>query len=459
MGMAITDDPDQGSFDQFKTLYDLLLRLHLPTTRAMWVYEPSEATGTPALPIKFFAPVLTEKKCLDYCKMLHENGFEICLHGASSGNNTREGTKNALEYLENEIGPSSVYICHSKNAENLYWDEKCVNARFFSAMLRLYTKNKCFGEIEGSKFFWGDICKDKIRFIRLFRTRQVNTLAFNPSMPYHDANKPYVNYWFSATKGYLARLLEPYAIDCVCRENGASILYQYLHKYVNDKGEIDPLVKTALERIAADSRIFFRPVSVILERLKQFQLLFFLLHKGTLYIINASKKPIESVQLLLEFSESIDLQNETGVSIKGRSVSIESIQGLSVRKINGVIKGILTQAPLAKMHGDIAELRFSCGTIVANLSADSVVLPRKLSKFANSDPKNEIMHGHSVKVYYTTLEFERMEILKRLSATEERRLFWGQAKILLREHLLLGRKLSSEKYLKKPGDIEDQSNW
>lgn len=459
MGMAITDDPDNGSFDQFKTMYDFLKHLRLPTTRAMWVYEPTEATGTPALPIKFFGPVLTEKKCLDYCKMLHANGFEICLHGASSGNNSRERMINALEYLEKEIGPAITYICHSKNAENLYWDGKCVNSRLFSTFLKLYINNACFGEVEGSNYFWGDLCKNKIQFIRLFRTRRVNTLAFNPSMPYHDLHKPYVNYWFSATKGYLSRLLEPKEIDRLCNEHGASIMYQYLHKYVNNKGVIDPLVKTALERIASDSRIFFRPASVVLTRLKQFHLLFIVGYKGKVYVINASKKQVESMQLNLETTEKINTAVQTDISINGQKALIGSIQGLSVRQIHNVDKWNLPPSPPLKMHGDIAELDFPGGTIVANLSAEPIRLPGVFLRLSGNNLALELLQGFSVKVFYRNKEFERLEILKTLSPTEERRLYWGQAKILLREHLFLGRKLSVAEYLKKTGEIEEQSNW
>ena len=161
-GISITDDPDNGSFIQFKAVYDLLSKVGLPTTRAMWVYKPTEPTGTPPLPISFSAPLLIDKECLDYCKLLSDKGFEICLHGASSGNNSRIKMIEAIQFLEREIGPSRTYICHSKNAENPYWDSKCTDNRFFSRLLRFYSSNECFGEVEESPYFWGDICSQKI---------------------------------------------------------------------------------------------------------------------------------------------------------------------------------------------------------------------------------------------------------------------------------------------------------
>ena len=458
-GIAITDDPDNGSFAHFKKIYDLLLTLHVLTSRAMWVFEPIEPTGTPPLNIRIWAPLLSDRECLNYCKELHGEGFEICLHGASSGNNTRERTVAALEFLEREIGPTRTFIFHSKNAENLYWDYKCAPSPLLSALVRLYSKNTCFGEVEGSKYFWGDICRSKISYSRLFRTRQLNTLEFNPSMPYHDFSMPYINYWFSATKGYLARLFEPKAIDALCRQNGACVLYQYLHKYVDEKGKVDPRVRECLERVALDSRILFSPVSALMDRLKQFQLLQLAPYKGTALVINASKKPVDSVQLVLESQESVGQSAHDGIDVIGHRAVIKSLQPLSVCQIFPSEETKIAPLENMKMYSEIAVIRFTLGIIVANCSPQPVAITDSFSRLSSEFPFLKRLEGFEVKVFYSTDEAQRLEILSPISKTELYRLFFGQAKILLREHLFLGRKLSAAEYLEKPGKVEDQLNW
>jgi hypothetical protein len=456
---AITDDPDQGSFDQFKKMYDLLLRLHLPTSRAMWVFPPEEQTGTPPLTIKFFAPLLGDPRCLEYCKELHQNGFEICLHGASSGNNTRQRTIAALDFLEREIGHSRTYIFHSKNAENLYWDHKCAPTPILSALVRLYTKNACFGEVEKSRYFWGDIAKSKLKYFRLFRTRQLNTLAFNPSMPYHNFSMPFINYWFSATKGYLPRLLHPEAINDLCRSHGAGVLYQYLHKYVDEKGNVDPRVRECLEGLAANPRILFVPVSTLMDRLKQFQLLFLVSCKGEAFVINASQNKVDSVQLAVERDEAIGLSSGNGINTSGRKAVIGSIPPMSVHPLCSI--GSLKLAPLQqmKMHSNIAEIRFPLGTVVANFSARPAEIADGFERLRKDYPMLKRLEGFEVKVYFSSPEAQRLEILNPISKAELKRLFFGQAKVLLREHLFLGRKISAADYLEKPGKVEDQTNW
>jgi hypothetical protein len=69
------------------------------------------------------------------------------------------------------------------------------------------------------------------------------------------------------------------------------------------------------------------------------------------------------------------------------------------------------------------------------------------------------LEGFEVKVYFSSPEAQRLEILNPISKAELKRLFFGQAKVLLREHLFLGRKISAADYLEKPGKVEDQTNW
>lgn len=445
--ITITDDPDNGDFCAFKTMYDFMMDIEFPVTRAMWVYKNIEPTGTPHLEISFKAPLLTEPECLHYCKKLSEHGFEICLHGASCGNNDRLHTTSALTFLKNEIGESPVYICHSKNAENLYWDAKTANSHLEMRLLQLYTKNRCFGDIADSNYFWGDICRENIKYIRMYRTRSFNTLAFNPSMPYHDFSKPFVNYWFSATKGHIPHLFTGDNIDQLCQEEGVSILYQYLHKYVNENLVIHPEVKKSLQRVASDNRILKLPVSAILERLKQIQNLVYIFHKGTVYLINTSRNAINSVKVSLDSFDGFSSESAHKKDKVRNEVIFNKINPLSfITFRSSYVK--YTSNVNVHFYNDYAKLMTQKATIYVNISDDKLYLMPSVT-----------IQKQGVFVKYQTPEAERLEILKEINSEELLKLKLGQMAILFREHLFLGRKLSTKGYLKDPGKIEDLSNW
>lgn len=458
-GIAIADDPDNGTFKAFRKVYDFLLDLRFPTTRAMWVYPNEQKTGIPNLDARFYAPLLTEKKCLDYCRKLHEHGFEICLHGASSGNNPREKTIEALHYLENNISGCTSYICHSKNAENLYWDTKVAHLKILQYLLGLYTSNHCFGEISCSPYFWGDVCREKIKYIRLFRTRSLNTLAFNPSMPYHIFDKPYVNFWYSATKGYIPNLFKPENLEKLCEENGLGILYQYLHKYVDSSNEINPAVKEGLIRVAEHSKIIIKPVSWMLDRLKQFQLLFTLDSNGETYLINASRKAVKSIQIDVEKTDKFRVSVPFTVD-KAKSIAIiHEMKPLSVIKINREEKNSNNRLYSSKIIDNLARINFKYGVVIANLSPRFISLKQAARDLYYNYFGIETLNGYEVKVYYNDPDAEKLEILNPISNGELLKLFIGQSKILLREHIILRRKVSESKYLEDTGKVEDIANW
>ena len=458
-GISIADDPDNGTFKAFRKIYDLLLDLNFPTTRAMWVYPNEQKTGIPNLNVSFFAPLLTEKKCLEYCKKLNEHGFEICLHGASCGNNSREKTIEALKYLENNISGCTSYICHSKNAENLYWDTKVAHSKILKYLLGFYTSNHCFGEISCSPYFWGDICRERIKYIRLFRTRNLNTLSFNPSMPYHIFDKPYVNYWYSATKGYIPNLLRPENLEMLCEENGLGILYQYMHKYVNNSNEINPAVKESLIRVADHSGILIKPVSWMLDRLKQFQLLFSIDNNGETYLINASKNAIKSIQIDVERTDKFHVSVPFTIDKAKSIVIIHEMKPFSVIRINREEKNNSSRFYSSKVIDNIARINFKCGVVIANLSSHSISLKQSATDLYYNYFGIDTLNGHEVKVYYNDPDAERLEILNPISNGELFKLFIGQSKILLREHIILRRKVSTAKYLENSGKAEDLANW
>jgi len=446
--IAVSDDPDNSTLASFTAMYDFLAGIGFPTTRAMWTFEREEFTGTPPLPIEFSAPLLKDPDCLDYCRRLRTAGFEICLHGASSGNNTRERTVAALDALESSLGASPVFVFHSKNAENLYWDASVASSKIGRALLGLYTRNRCFGEVSGSRYFWGDVCRERVRFIRMFRTRRLDTLAENPSMPYHDFRKPFVNFWFSATKGHIPRLFAGENIERLRRRNGASVLYQYLDRYVDAEGRIPADVREALERVASDGRIWKAPVSALLERLRRTRLVLIHRQGERAWIVNAGRKPLEEVQVCGKPSDGMRADAPFRTDPGRGCLILSRLEPLSVVRVDeaGASPGTTPEG-----ERGVHVFKFAKGTAAANL-ADRPV------EYRGSDRKVTIA-PRGVHVEYLDPEAARLEVLEPPPRGEIRRMMLAQGLILLREHVLLGRKVSVRGYLRDTGKVESQRNW
>jgi hypothetical protein len=104
-GLCVTDDADAATFEQVKAVYDFLVSRQFLTSKTVWPFTPSHKCGIPPTPQSTLRGVtLQDRRFLDYCKMLRNRGYEICLHGASAGNNVRESTKKAFEFLQKEFG-------------------------------------------------------------------------------------------------------------------------------------------------------------------------------------------------------------------------------------------------------------------------------------------------------------------------------------------------------------------
>jgi len=187
----------------------------------------------------------------------------------------RERTLEGLELIRSEFGRYPRLFCnHGQNRENLYWGSK----RFRSAPLRLLSRvlgrrdgDAYEGDTEGSPFFWGDVCRDVIEYVRNFTFDRLNMLEVDRAMPYHVASAPYVRHWFSTADApdvhAFNRLLTREGIDRLEAEGGACIVSTHFGKGFVKDGRVDP-VTAGLLRYLADKRGWFVPVSEVLDRLR-----------------------------------------------------------------------------------------------------------------------------------------------------------------------------------------------
>jgi len=452
-GFCISDDADCATLEQVKSVYDFLMEYNFPTTKSVWPFIPTYKCGSPPTPESTLRGITLENKSyLRYCEKLSSKGYEICLHGASAGNNQRDSIREALDYCRHHFGSTNTYICHSKNADNIYWEHK-VTARFpFHLALKMYSKHSCSGEIPDSQFFWGDLCSSSVKQIRLFKTRHIDTLSRNPSMPYHDPKKPLVNSWFSATKRKLADCASPHAIYRLKQNNGLTILYQYLHRYADPSThEVQDSFRTSIIRLRNDPGMYIDTVSNILNRLRQLQDIFIFYRNYQFYVINIGTQWIKNLQILLSSQKTIldPKENTHAKQIKNR-LFIQEILPESMTYFQ-LMQPITFRRnrrcfPFRKRR---LALKQPFGRLYINLTKSRCSLD------------DRILPPFSFQVAETKKTLSGMPIRSVLSSKEEYRLLIDQFWLILREILLLKRHINIDKYLdiSKPIALEDHENW
>jgi hypothetical protein len=267
---TIMDDTDVATVENVKPIYRLLERLGFRTTKTVWPMACPE--GSPAFSS---SETLEDPEYLEFVLDLQRRGFEIAYHGATMESSTRDRTQHALERVRQHFGETPrVYANHAYNRENLYWGEHRVDdplIRFFYARTNGMPRGYYQGILEGSPWWWGDLA-GSIPYVRNLTFASLNTLAVNPSMPYHDPNRPLVSWWFSASDAEdvhaFNHLLRPEEQDRLEREGGLAIVATHLGKGFVLDGRVHPETERALTRLAGKPG-WLVPVGDLLEWLRR----------------------------------------------------------------------------------------------------------------------------------------------------------------------------------------------
>jgi len=219
---TIVDDTDKSTIENIKPVYDCLYELGILTTKTIWVLQTNE----PNIPegSSSHGQTLSDRDYRSFILELHNKGFEIASHGARGVSTKRFETEDAIGRFKQIIGHyPHTHINHGSNRENLYWG---VSRLDFWPLRILYLlgggERDYTGHIHGSEYWWGDVALRNIAYVRNLTYEDINTLKINPSMPYHNPRKPYVNWWFSSSNGSDAqafnRLLSKKNVDRLERE-------------------------------------------------------------------------------------------------------------------------------------------------------------------------------------------------------------------------------------------------
>ena len=264
---TIFDDTDRTTIHNGPPIYDILADLGFRTTKSVW---PLKGASKPAIG----GSTCQDPEYLAWVKSLQSRGFEIALHNVTYHTSDRSTVIEGFERFHEYFGSyPHIHVNHGDCQENIYWGD----ARFTRMNRALYNllsnherQNRFKGHVQGSKLFWGDICLERIDFVRNFTFLDINTLKVCPYMPYYDPERPFVKNWFASTDGangdrFIEKISEENQ-DRLEEEGGACIMYTHFgSRFIND-GQMQPLFKQRMERLSKKNG-WFVPVSTLLDYL------------------------------------------------------------------------------------------------------------------------------------------------------------------------------------------------
>jgi len=259
--LTIVDDTDNDLLSNTRPVYDLLIASGMRTTKTVWVYPPRP--GNP-----YVGKCLKDAAYREWILSLRDLGFEIALHNVGSGTFTRHEILAGIREFASIIGHAPrVQINHASNPDNMYWGSK----RFafpVNLLHSVWTGSRFHGDELESPFFWGDVCRESVKYMRNRVFDETDTLAVNPDMPYFDEHKEYANFWFSSSDGRNAErfnaLLSPARLKRLEGAQGACIVYTHFASGFVEQGEVNPDTRRVLEHVSSRNG-WFVPVSELLD--------------------------------------------------------------------------------------------------------------------------------------------------------------------------------------------------
>lgn len=264
---TIFDDPDCDSAENAKHIYSFLADLGMRTTKAVW---PIRGNRTP----KVGGTTCDDDQYRKLVQGLQDRGFEIGLHNATYHTSDRNQTARGLEIFRRYFGHDPCAMAnHTGCQDNIYWGNARVSGvrRLIYNVLTLRMNGAgslSQGHIEGSPLFWGDLCREKIKYVRNFVYGDINTLKACPVMPYHDPARPFVNYWFASSEGanvdsFNATVSEEHQ-DRLAEEGGACIMYTHFAYRFLENGKINGRFRALMDQLSKRNG-WFVPVSTLLD--------------------------------------------------------------------------------------------------------------------------------------------------------------------------------------------------
>ena len=264
---TIFDDTDLTTLENGPPVYRHLTDLGLRVTKSVWPLAPDG-------PGFVGGTTCADTAYVRWVQALQAEGHEIGFHNATDASSPRDRTREALDRFRELFGTDPACGAnHSGNAEAIYWGP----ARLSGARAPLYdalTRGRHHGQFRGERegeWFWGDLCRDRVRYWRNFTFPDVNTLDPCPQLPYRDPDRPYVDHWFASTEASnsdkFTELFTPAALDRLEASGGVCILYTHLGSgYWWDDALHPGFVRVLADLTARNG--WFAPVGEVLDHLR-----------------------------------------------------------------------------------------------------------------------------------------------------------------------------------------------
>jgi hypothetical protein len=283
---TVFDDTDSATLANVGPVYDMLADLGFHTTKSVWVRAGDPNRGSLA------GQTCEDPDYLEWLFGLQSQGFEIAWHNATWHGSLREETRAGLEKFAQLFGHYPLSAAnHTGVEESIYWaDARLTGPRkwLYNVLTRCKNKGKYRGHVEGDKYFWGDLCREKIKYFRNFTYRGINTLAECPFIPYYDPLKPYVNHWFISSDGHnlaaFNRCLCEEQQDRLEAEGGACVMYTHFAKDFCVNGRLDSRFQELMTRLSRKNG-WFVPAATLLDYLLE--------QRGPYKITSAERKRLE----------------------------------------------------------------------------------------------------------------------------------------------------------------------
>jgi len=267
---SVFDDTDGGTVSNLRPVYELLDELGIYVTKSVWPL--STAPG-----VRSFGASLEDHNYLQFVLWLRSRGFEIALHNVRHCDADREVIVRGLERFRELIGEyPRLHTNHMFNRDNVFWGATRFKSRLIRLLYAVATRfrhhHRYSGHVEGSSYFWGDLLREHIHYVRNLTFDEINLDKINPSMPYFDPSKPFVRHWFSSSEGRNAgrfcKMLCEDNQDRLEEEGGVCIMYSHFAAGFCDNGKLHPYFEQLMRRLAKKQG-WFVPVGTLLDHLRE----------------------------------------------------------------------------------------------------------------------------------------------------------------------------------------------
>jgi len=262
---TVFDDSDWTTLENGPPVYDFLRDLGFLTTKSVW---PITGESTPSIG----GSTCDDPAYLAWVHRLQGEGFEIALHNVTYHSSERKDIIRGLEAFRDHFGADPK--CHANHhdcMDSLYFGAARLGGlrRIIYNLLTISKDRRGFsGHREESAYFWGDLCKERVSYVRNFVFSDVNTLRACPVMPYHDPLRPYVRNWFASSEGSrvdsFTRMLREENQDRLEEEGGLCIMYTHFGSGFFQEGRLDPRFVDLMTRLSR-KKGWFAPVSAVLD--------------------------------------------------------------------------------------------------------------------------------------------------------------------------------------------------